>query len=136
MRLAVGILGVVIDFLDPVFHAAEGSSAHGLLRNAVDSHQRRPAALGPTRSSARPEVFRTSRQQRPQMTADKRTQFESTVFCGFGPRRRIHLKITTLASAYFLVQNSDANEKCRSATRIAKNRGGPPHGREHQQGAG
>ena len=46
--MAVGILDVVIDFLDQVFHAAEGSSANGLLRNAVepDLHLIEPGGIG------------------------------------------------------------------------------------------
>jgi hypothetical protein len=48
LRLAVGILDVVIDFLDQVFHAAKGSPANGLLRNAVapDFHLIEPGGIG------------------------------------------------------------------------------------------
>jgi hypothetical protein len=83
MRLAVGILDAVIGFLDPVFHAAEGSSANGLLRNAVDSHQRRPAPLGPTRSVPAPMYSEpyASNGRNPDFfipSSAKRQRFEST----------------------------------------------------------
>jgi len=46
--MAVGILDVVIDFLDQVFHAAERSPANGLLCNAVepDLHLIEPGGIG------------------------------------------------------------------------------------------
>ena len=46
--MAIGILHVVIDFLDQVFHVAERSPANGLLRNAVepDLHLIEPGGIG------------------------------------------------------------------------------------------
>src|SRR5258705_10328588 len=46
--MAVGILDVVIDFLDQVFHATERSAANGLLRNTVepDLHLIEPGGIG------------------------------------------------------------------------------------------
>jgi hypothetical protein len=37
LRSTVGILDVVINFLEQVFHATERSPTNGLLRNAVES---------------------------------------------------------------------------------------------------
>ena len=34
--MAIGILNIAIDFLDQFFHAAEGSPAYGLLRDAIE----------------------------------------------------------------------------------------------------
>src|SRR5258707_8721994 len=46
--MAVGILDVVIDVLDQVFHATERSAANGLLRNTVepDLHLIEPGGIG------------------------------------------------------------------------------------------
>ena len=46
--MAIGILNIAIDFLDQFFHAAEGSPAYGLLRDAIepDLHLIEPGGIG------------------------------------------------------------------------------------------
>ena len=48
MRIAVGILDVVIDFLDQVFHTAKRSPAKSSLRDAIepDFHLIEPGGIG------------------------------------------------------------------------------------------